>query len=144
MESCKLLVMWLWHLEEYDMQVSWWSSYRKKIGYGSWRYGLINPHLDFPGTFASCSDHYKFELASTRYDVLMYQWDKEFFKKNHDIWRHIAWFYSKLWMLYIFNDYLIYCSWDFCSDRAIFLPAIKLRKLCGPFRNWTADCSEIK
>lgn len=40
--------------------------------------GLINPHLDFPGTFASCSDRYKCELASTRYDVLMYQWDKEF------------------------------------------------------------------
>lgn len=48
--------------------------------------GLINPHSDFPGTFASCSDHYTFELASTRYDVLMYQWDKEFLKKkNPDI-----------------------------------------------------------
>lgn len=35
--ACRLLAMWLWHFEEYDMQVSWWLSYRKKIGYGSWR-----------------------------------------------------------------------------------------------------------
>lgn len=98
---------------------------------------LINPHLDFPGTFTSCSDRYTLYLPlADRMYIHINGIKNSFLKKSG----HLKTYPLVLFKVvdarnYIFNDYLINYSWDFCSDRAIFLPAIKLRKQCGPFRN---------